>query len=240
MSRGCRLSIVGLYNFNNHIFDNMKYPSGFNAVDMDTFIGNVLSECAELELLFPDYDYMKDMISLWSRLNLPVWERIYKASKLSYNPIENYNRTEIETITNDNTDTHSGNDVTRRSGSDSTRTSSTGNEANSGTDTSLGQITAYDAGTMLDHDKSMLTHGHNIKSDSSGSSSGLYDASETMTHGEQIKREGNITRNNHTSGNIGVTTSQQMLEQEVEVSSKLNVISIMCDSFKERFCLLVY
>ena len=52
--------------------------------------------------------------------------------------------------------------------------------------------------------------------------------------------EGDITRNNHTSGNIGVTTSQMMLEQEIEVSAKLNVIKMIVESFKDRFCLLVY
>ena len=55
-----------------------------------------------------------------------------------------------------------------------------------------------------------------------------------------ITHDGDITRNNHTTGNIGVTTSQQMLEQEIEVSAKLNVIKMIVESFKERFCLLVY
>ena len=41
-------------------------------------------------------------------------------------------------------------------------------------------------------------------------------------------------------GNIGVTTSQQMLESELELIPKLNVINTMIESFKNRFCLLVY
>ena len=240
MSRGNRLSIVGLYNFNDHIFDMMRYPSGFTPIDRDTVVGNILSECAELELLFPDYDYMKDMIGLWSRLNLPTWERIYKASKLSYNPIENYNRLETEKITNDNTDTHSGNDVTSQSGTDSNRFSSSGLESNSGTDTNTNKITAYDSSSLYDHDKSTLEHGHKKIDDTTGSSAITYGKEEIFTHGEQIKREGTVTKENHTSGNIGVTTSQQMLEQEIEVSAKLNLFPIICDSFKERFCLLVY
>lgn len=240
MSRGTRLSIVGLYNFNDHIFDMMRYPSGFTPIDKDTVIGNILSECAELELLFPDYDYMRDMIGLWSRLNLPTWERIYQASILTYNPIENYNRIEIETITNDQTDTHSGDDITRQTGTDTNRFSSSGSEANTGTDTSTNKITAYDSSSLYDHDKSMLEHGHKKTDENTGSSAISYGKSETLSHGEEIKREGTTSRNNHTSGNIGVTTSQQMLEQEIELSAKLNLFPIICDSFKERFCLLVY
>ena len=43
-----------------------------------------------------------------------------------------------------------------------------------------------------------------------------------------------------THGNIGVTTSQQMLEQEMELAPKINVYSYIIESFRRRFCLLVY
>lgn len=240
MSRGMRLSIVGLYNFNNHVFDNMRFPAGFSDQDKSTTINNIMMECAELELLFPDYDYTKDMIGLWSKLNLPTWERIYNASLKEYNPIENYNRTETETITNDNTDTHSGQDVTAQSGTDTQMMQSSGTETNSGTDTSTNKITAYDSSQLYDHDKSTVDYGRKISDNNTGSNAFNYGKSESFTHGEQIKREGTVTRENHTSGNIGVTTSQQMLEQEIEVAPKLNVMKIICESFKERFCLLVY
>ena len=42
------------------------------------------------------------------------------------------------------------------------------------------------------------------------------------------------------SGNIGVTTSQQMLEQELLVAPKLNVYNYIMESFKNRFCLEVW
>lgn len=41
------------------------------------------------------------------------------------------------------------------------------------------------------------------------------------------------------SGNIGVTTTQQMLESERE-SRKYSAVYAIIDEFKERFCLLVY
>ena len=83
---------------------------------------------------------------------------------------------------------------------------------------------------ISDSDFTTITHGHVISNSDT----------ESITHGEKIVHEGDVTRNNHTSGNIGVTTSQQMLEQEIELSAKLNVIKMIVDSFKERFCLLVY
>ena len=240
MSRGMRLSVLGLYKADSGLFSEMVYPSGFTADEKQTTVGNILAECAELECLFADPDTMKTMIGLWSKLNISVWERIFTASQLEYNPIENYNRTELETISDDRTDTHSGNDVNTLSGTDTETTSGSNTQTNAGTDTQTNSITSYDSNTQYVHDKSELQHGHTVTDNGSGSASTSYGKTETLTHGEQIVHEGDITRNNHTSGNIGVTTSQQMLEQEIEVSAKLNVIKMIVESFKERFCLLVY
>ena len=55
---------------------------------------------------------------------------------------------------------------------------------------------------------------------------------DTYTDGEQ-----------HTGkmyGNIGVTTSQQMGEQELEFRPKLNIYNYIAESFKHEFCIMVY
>ena len=240
MSRGCRLSVLGLYKYNSGLFSEMVYPSAFSADEKQTVVGNILAECAELEILFPDFNVCKTMIGLWSKLNLPEWERIYNASLLEYNPIENYNRTEIETIGTDKTSTHSGNDVNRMSGSDTDTITSLNTTTNTGTDTNTNSITSYDSNSLYTHDKNTFDHGHTITDSGSGSNNTVYGRTNTITHGEKIEDEETITRNNNTSGNIGVTTSQQMLEQEIEISNKLNVMKMMIESFKDRFCLLVY
>ena len=53
---------------------------------------------------------------------------------------------------------------------------------------------------------------------------------DTVTHGKHSGR---------THGNIGVTTSQQMIEAERRVS-EFNIIDYITDSFKRRFCIMVY
>ena len=185
MSRGATLSVLGLYNYDSSLFDEMVYPSGFSDNEKQTVVGNILMECAELEFLFPDFNAAKQAIGIWSHLNVAVWERIFTAANLEYNPIENYNRTELETIADDQTDTHSGNDVTRttgtdsrqfsatntetNSGSDSRQLSSTGSETNSGTDTQTNKMSGYDSGTLVDHDQNILQHGHGVSTTSSGS-----------------------------------------------------------------------
>ena len=240
MSRGATLSVLGLYNFDSSLFDNMQYPTGFTNTEKQTVVGNILMECAELEFLYPDFDTAKSAIEIWSRMCVSVWERIFTASKLEYNPIENYNRTELEMISDDRTDTHSGSDISTLSGSDSNQSSYADTENNTGTDTQTNKISAYDSNTLVNHDQNDLTHGHSISQFGSGSNSTTYGKTDTFTHGETIVHDGDISRTNKTTGNIGVTTSQQMLEQEVEIAAKLNVIKMIVDAFKERFCILVY
>ena len=240
MSRGVSLSVLGLYKFNDHLFDDMQLPTGLTSTDRQTVIGNILRKCAELEILYPDYDFCKEMIGLWSKFKKPEWDRIYKLQTMQYNPIENYDRTEIETTTTDMADTHSGNDTRAESGSDSQLVKSNSKETNSGTDSTGNSITSYDSNQYQPHDKTDFTHGHIVTDDSSGNTSTLYGKNETFTHGEKIAREGEVTRELHTSGNIGTMTVQDMANQEIELSAKLNIFEIIADSFKETFCLLVY
>ena len=41
-------------------------------------------------------------------------------------------------------------------------------------------------------------------------------------------------------GNIGVTTTQRMMEQELEVRPKLNIYQYIAEAFKNEFCVMVY
>ena len=218
------MSIMGLYNYDNNLFANLVLPTGMDSTDKTTLINNILSELAELEIVYPEPTFMKSAIGFWSAKELPTWERFYVAANAEYNPIENYNRMEAGTETVDATRTHSGSDITANSGTDST--------TNSGTDTTTNNIASYDSTTLQTHDTSSLLHGH-IQSTTHGMSS-------TLSHGEVVDNDATMTRRSTIHGNIGVTTSQQMLEQEIAVSPKLNLFNLIIESFKNRFCIMVY
>lgn len=44
----------------------------------------------------------------------------------------------------------------------------------------------------------------------------------------------------HIHGNIGVTTSQQMMEQELAISEKVDIYGFIALDFRRRFCIMVY
>ena len=50
----------------------------------------------------------------------------------------------------------------------------------------------------------------------------------------------NHSHNSTVSGNIGVTTSQQMVEAELELSDKLDIYELITNDFKREFCLRIY
>ena len=102
------LSILGLYNYDDSIFDNLVTPFE----DNENLIQNILMECAELEILYPDADFMKFAIGAWSQKQLPIWNKLYNSEKLEYNPLENANRTEE---TNDTTIIDESNEGTNNS-----------------------------------------------------------------------------------------------------------------------------
>lgn len=87
------LSIRGLYNYDPTIFDNFHLPEDYDTDELrDMIVSSILAECGELEILYPDPDYMKGMIELWSVKNEPNWQRIFDVFLEEYDPIHNYYR----------------------------------------------------------------------------------------------------------------------------------------------------
>lgn len=88
-----------------------------------------------------------------------------------------------------------------------------------------------DTGTVTTtHDNTITDSGSNSVTET-GENSNTTTGSETGTIGN------NLTRIEQ--GNIGVTTTQQMIEAERQLV-KFNIYDVIIDSFKQRFCLLLY
>lgn len=101
------ISILGLYNWDSTLFDDMTMPSytdehgvTFN-LDRDTLIDSILIELGELETLFPDAEKMKEIIGIWSRRREPSWSRMYRVLIEDYDPFINIQRDEERKIIQD-------------------------------------------------------------------------------------------------------------------------------------------
>ena len=234
------MSILGLYTYDNTLFDLMCWPNEFTQDDKQATINNILMEGAELEILYPDVPFMKSAIAAWSYKEKPVWQRIHTASLLEYNPIENYRRNETESIETSKTEQHSGNDTTSHTGTESSTSSNTNTTTGSDSGTIDHKVTGYDSNTLVQQSQDSTTGTSSSQDTQSGNSAVTHNTQDQLTHGEQIQHTGDDARTLLAYGNIGVTTSQEMLEQEMEIAPKLNTISAIVDSFIKRFCILVY
>lgn len=66
----------------------------------------------------------------------------------------------------------------------------------------------------------------------------MRDAEKGKSKGEGTDT-GTITRTREEHGNIGVTTTQQMIREEREIAD-FSLYQLIIDEFKERFCVMVY
>lgn len=157
MGRAVNLSPLGLYRWDNTIFDLMTIPS---ALDKPTLIDNLLAETAELEVLYPNPVVFKNLLAVWSAKQLDIWNRLYATTQYDYNPIENYNRYETGSEDGAGSTTHSGTDTTTDSttygGTDGRteaithggRDTTTESKREGGTQTNNGTIGIEEGGTQ--------------------------------------------------------------------------------------------
>lgn len=85
------LSILGLYNYDNTVLDGLTVPAG---LDRNTLIEYIFMECADIELLFPDADIMKQLVRAWAVARQHSWERLYESTVQKYNMLHNFDRYE--------------------------------------------------------------------------------------------------------------------------------------------------
>ena len=230
MSRQAKMSVMGMYQWNDELFDLLVVPEG---VDKDTFTDNLLAETCELELLYPNYEVMKNLIGVWSHKMLPVWQHLYDTTQYEYDPIENYNRTEVETLQGTGNRTHSGSDVTTHGGQN------THNQTTNNTGDNKHSIAGFDSVPTANSDGLVLNDTDDAHNTEIVQGSESFGKTETLQHGEQIADQNQYRKENNTSGNIGVTTTQKMIREEREIA-EFNIYDRMITDFMDRFCIMVF
>ena len=160
------LSIMGMYEYDNSLFDGLDVPTYtdkngiVHVVSKQNVIDSILLNCAELEIIYPNFDTMKLAIGVWSASEQDTWKKMYATQMAEYNPLWN-----------------------------------------------------VDADIV------------NI-----GSVMGFNESSNWSDAAKETQRR---------TGNIGVTASQDLIQKERDVAD-FSIIRFITESFKKRFCLMVY
>lgn len=136
MPRTATMSIAGLYNYDDSIFDGFRVPESIEDRRQD-IIDEICLEAAELTLLYTDPNVMKFAITKWTNLNFQIWQELQATREYVYNPIWNKDGTYTETETRDFAGTRRGQSSSQKTGAviDEETETATGTEDGSGTST---------------------------------------------------------------------------------------------------------
>lgn len=202
------------------IFSSLTLPDG---IDKETLTNYILLESMDFESVYTDPAFLRDAISIWGKTNYRTFKKWYEAQQLSYDPIYNYDRYEEWT--------DKGTEGKTTSGGQTGKSTAKNNELN----TSQGQQDHY----VAPSDTNELTQDEQARNLTTDNINGtqVIDSQIDTTGKEDAATSGE--HKGHLWGNIGVTTSQQMLESEYDIA-EWNIIKHITDMFLQKFCIMVY
>ena len=228
MAVSASLSLYGIFQYDDTVLDGLNVPTG---MDLDTVKNMLLIETVGMSILYPDAPFLKKAIALWSAERSDVWQKLYNTTVLEYDPIENYDRRE------ESSEENIGNEQVQSSQERSTDSESRGSsqQHRSGENTATAANTAYNSYNFADTSKSTSSGSDDVLDSTVSSGSGTENVS-----GSGNKSSSDLRRlSSRIHGNIGVTTTQQMLQSEREVA-EFCMVDYIVNDFISRFCVMVY
>ena len=166
---------------------------------------------------------------IWARYG-DSWEKIYNALVEEYAPLENYSMVEEETP--NLTETRGVTDDYKHTVH--TEQASKVTTTNTGTDTDA-SVYGFNSAAKVPESN---THTEGETSAEGSADDNYTDTEETQTGSQTVKHTGNRTLTR--SGNIGVTTSQQMLESEVALRISRHMEDIIYQDMDKVLTLAFY
>lgn len=178
------------------IFDDVNFFIPLNVYPVDLYMMWVL-RYSNFKYISDDKDEIKTCIDILSKIYSNRFTKSVDAFLTEYNPIENYNSTETESI--------------EISGENSTTSEISSTSSGENTTNTTGETTEtlspYDSENFNNNSKNNSSGVTTENSSSSDNSSNTMSGTTSQSNNRTLKR----------SGNIGVTTSQQMIQSEIEL-----------------------
>ena len=218
------MDLIAAYNYDNTILDLLVLPE---ALDRATLIDNLLMETAEREIIYTNLGFLKQAIGSWSHKNLSVWEELYKTQHYEYNPIWNKDGSIIELETRDLKGSDHTTDNTDRVDNLQDK------ETRDLKDDTLESVYGFNSSSDAPANKVEAKYTGNDTNDHTGRQDidRTFDKATTDT--------GTVKHERTEQGNIGLTSTQDLIKQQQELV-KFNLMDYIIEDFSKKFCLGVY
>jgi hypothetical protein len=204
------------------------FPAG---IDKDTAINEILRRSGEFETIYPDFDFLKAMITFWGKKHYRTFEKWVYALSIEFEPLHNYDRHE------EYEDVHvSTSNERSKTDRDSTGSTAASNDTTTTPNTTTTRnVSAYDSSAYQPKEQETLTGTTNAKSnDLTNNTARSNEESTGARNGTE-----NIRHNAHLFGNIGTTKSTEMLLDYLD-AERWNIYEHIGDTFIDEFCIMVY
>ena len=219
------ITLNSMIDYYGDTFNDIVIPDG---VEKDTLIECIRDYCGENECRYFDPVKLKKMVEVFFRMYKYKYERLWLSTQQEYEMIENYDRKE-ETTENIIGDTTRSNKGTAETSTDTT--SITNRSKNS---SNVNSVSAYNTQDFSNKDKAVLessendTDTNNMRSNASGTSE------------DKENENRNRTVSTRAHGNIGVTTSQQLIRSEREDVANFSWYYTVAMDFEDAITIPVY
>lgn len=218
------MTMLGMSNYVPDLFDDLTFPTG---IDKETAVDEILLRSGEFEVLYSNPAFLKTAITHWGKKHYRTFSEWVKALAIEFDPLYNYDRFEEYTDERVTSGSRAADSETNANSTSSTSTSTSGSTGNQR------DVSAYDSSTYEPREKETGS--------SSGTSSGNGIANNLSKESSKEQSNG-VEQSKHTAhlyGNIGVTTSTQMLEDFLRVE-RFTIYEEIADLFVSEFCIMVY
>lgn len=200
------------------MLDGVTLPS--DDLDADLLKSVIVERCGLLEPLYSEPETMKQVISVWFRSHQWNIAHVIELIKTAYKPLENYDRHE---------DLERGKTDTRNRSENRTQEYSENGDITTNEETER-KVAAFNTSEYSPADQTISDS--RTQSETNGDTSGSTTGTEAGSENEHAI--------NYIHGNIGVTTTQAMFLEELNLLGGFNAYQFIAEMFSNDLMLSIW
>lgn len=219
------------------VLDGVVVPDG---MDAELMKNTLYMRCGELTSHWSSPGTFKAATTHWFLTHQWNIQHLYNLLLAEYNPIHNYDRDETITIDVGENGGRGYNSEVTSTGDTSGDSTRTPNLTNTDDTTVKRNVSAFDSAEYQPRDED-VTDATRKESGTDNIESHDETSNNTATDfQEQTVNNRNENHVNHMEGNIGITTTQQMMQEEIALMKSFNLYDTVASMFEDDMMVLVY
>lgn len=219
-----------------------KWPTPAYKFDKD-YWAEIARQTRGLPLIYDSFEEFWEEFQTWFNARVYDYIKMLIATHADYHPINNYDRTEehTENVGRSGKKHTTGKERNQSTQNGKNTTTAKNTVTEEGENTTTNKVNGYNGEEMTKRDSAETTNKNNNTATAEGNAhyNSASDGYRNIDSLEVDNAEQTTKRAIRVYGNVGVTTSQQMIESEIALRRN-HVIKYMVSDFKKDFCIMVY